>query len=57
MVYSLGKLMQLIGLMILPSALWVGHFGHNEPAAIAIFVGAIAVFYLGYGVSRLHRNR
>ena len=53
----LGKLLQLIALLILPSALWVGHFEHNEPAAVSIFVGSIIVFYVGYGVGGFHRNR
>ncbi len=43
-----GRLLQLTGLMLLPSAIWVGFMEHNERGSIFIFVGSVAVFYLGY---------
>ncbi len=38
----------MIGLAVMPSALWVGHFGHHERGAIAIFLGSIFIFFLGH---------
>ena len=52
MAYHVGRIFQLIGLVVMPSAIWVGHFGHNERGSIAIFVGAIVVFYLGYRLTQ-----
>ncbi len=46
--YYLGRLLQLISLIAMPSAIWVGHIGHNERAAISIFVGSMALFVLGW---------
>jgi len=48
MVYLTGRIFQLIGLIALPSAIWVSQLGHNERGAIGIFLGAMLVFALGY---------
>jgi hypothetical protein len=40
-----------MGLIALPSSLWVGFMGHDESASIAIFAGSLLVFYLGYFLS------
>jgi len=45
--YLTGRAFQLMGLMAMPSALWVGFLGHNEAGSIAIFTASIVVFYLG----------
>ena len=47
MLYHAGRIFQLIGLIAMPSAIWVGHIGHNERGAIAIFVSSILVFAFG----------
>lgn len=51
--YLAGRAFQLIGLIALPSSIWVGHFGHDEQGAIAILAASVAVFYLGLVISRL----
>ena len=53
MVYLAGRIFQLIGLIAMPSAIWVGHFERNEQGAIAIFVGSMVVFLIGYALSRI----
>lgn len=45
--YYAGRVFQLIGLIAMPSAMWVGWIGHNERGSIAIFTGSILVFALG----------
>jgi len=52
-VYHAGRALQLAGLIALPSAIWVGHFGHDEKGAIGIFVGSVAVFFAGVALSRI----
>ncbi len=46
--YRAGRIFQLIGLMAMPSAIWVGGIGHNERGCIAIFVASILVFFIGW---------
>ena len=48
MIYSAGRIFQLIGLAALPSAIWVGQFGHNERGTIAIFLASLLIFLLGW---------
>ena len=50
MIYLAGRIFQVIGLMAMPSAIWVGQFGHNERASIAIFLSSIFVFVIGMGL-------
>lgn len=47
MLYYAGRIFQVMGLIALPSAIWVGHFGHNERGSIAIFLASILVFVIG----------
>ena len=56
MTYFAGRFFQLIGLIALPSAIWVGQFGHDERGAIAIFTASIVVFSLGYALTRFSRR-
>ena len=46
--YWLGRALQLFGLLVLPSAIWVGSMGHNEQGSIFIFLASLTVFYAGY---------
>ena len=46
--YYVGRFLQLVGLVVLPSAIWAGSFYHNERAAITIFVGSIFIFFIGW---------
>ena len=51
--YWTGRALQLTALFALPSAIWVGQFGHNEKGSILIFVGSVSVFFLGYFLTRI----
>ncbi len=53
MIYLAGRIFQIIGLIAMPSAIWVGEIGHDEKGCIAIFVASIFVFFLGYGLIRI----
>ena len=48
LLYLLGRGLQLLALLVLPSAIWVGWMGHDERGSITLFLGSIAVFYSGY---------
>lgn len=49
----MGRGLQLVGLLALPSAIWVGHFNHDEKGAIVIFIGSVVVFFVGVALSRI----
>jgi len=51
--YYAGRIFQVIGLIAMPSAIWVGFLGHDERGCIAIFAASILVFSLGYFLTRL----
>ncbi|MGH7198535.1 MAG: hypothetical protein ACREH5_07340 [Candidatus Omnitrophota bacterium] len=51
--YLAGRVFQITGLIALPSAIWVGHFGRDERGAIAIFLASVFVFFAGYLLTRL----
>ena len=46
--YIIGRFLQALALVTLPSAMWVAHFERNEAISIGLFLGSVAVFYLGY---------
>lgn len=46
--YWLGRGLQLVGLITLPTVIWVAEFRHNEAAVITLFTGSVGVFWLGY---------
>jgi len=50
-IYYFGRLLQLVALIALPSAIWMGHFGHNERGSITIFIGSIFIFFIGWFIS------
>lgn len=51
--YLAGRGLQIVSLVALPSAIWVGHFGHDERGAILIFVGSVVIFFTGAFLSRI----
>ena len=51
--YFFGRFLQVVGLVALPSSLWVGFLGHNESGSIAIFLGSVVVFYAGYLLTQM----
>lgn len=53
MVYLAGRTLQLIGLITMPAAMWTAQFDRNERLSIAVFLGSILVFGLGYGLTRI----
>ena len=51
--YLAGRVLQVLALITMPSAIWIGHIGRNEQGAITIFAGSIAVFFIGYYLTHL----
>ena len=47
-VYHFGRFLQVTALVMMPFAIWVGHFGRDERGAIQIFLGSLALFFLGW---------
>lgn len=50
-IYFIGRCLQVIALIAMPFAIWVGHFGHNERGSIFIFLGSILLFLIGWAIS------
>ena len=51
-VHSLGRALQFLALLVLPSSIWAGSLGHSEKQAILILVASIGIFYAGYFLTR-----
>ena len=56
LVHGLGRALQLLALLVLPSALWAGSFGHSEAGAIVILLATVVLFYAGYFLTRSTRR-
>ncbi|HTL70535.1 MAG TPA: hypothetical protein VL404_04500 [Candidatus Eisenbacteria bacterium] len=48
LLHVLGRGLELLALLVLPSAIWVAQFRHDEAGAILIFTGSIVVFFAGF---------
>lgn len=46
--YFLGRTLQLISLLILPSAIWIAEVQKSEAGAVTIFLGGIGTFFVGW---------
>ena len=44
----LGRTLQLIGLLILPSAIWVAEVQKSEAGAVTVFLGSLGIFLIGW---------
>lgn len=51
MFYHMGRGLQLMGLLAMPSAMWVAEFMRDEALSIGIFVGAGILFIIGFFLS------
>ena len=51
-VFGLGRALQLLSLLVLPSAIWTAEMTHSEAVSIALFVSSVAVFFAGYALTR-----
>lgn len=51
--YFIGRIFQLMGMIALPTAMWVTHFERDESSALAIFFAAILIFFLGHIMTRI----
>ncbi len=51
--YWTGRCLQLAGLLLLPSAIWVTEFARSEAGALAILFGAMAIFFFGWLLTRI----
>ncbi|HLD50633.1 MAG TPA: hypothetical protein VJC08_05485 [bacterium] len=56
MIYTAGRLLQLIGLLAMPSAFWLAQFAHDERGSIGFFLGSLLVFWLGYLLTQVARK-
>ena len=56
MIYLAGRAFQLMGLIAMPSAIWLGAVAHYEKGCIAVFVSSILVFYLGHALERFAKR-
>jgi thiol:disulfide interchange protein len=52
-VYWLGRFLELLGLLILPSAIWITEVLRNETQALAVFFGGVALFFAGWLLTKI----
>jgi len=57
MMYYTGCIFQIIGLVAMPSAMWIAEFEHNERGAIAVFSASGLVFLIGLFLTRAAKPR
>ena len=43
-----GRTFELLGLLLLPSAIWAAEFQKSESGAVAIFLGSLGIFFIGW---------
>lgn len=53
--YFLGRTFELVGLLVLPSAIWVAEVQKSEAMAVTIFLGGIGMFFAGWLLTVMHR--
>lgn len=46
--YFAGRTLQVIGLLLLPSAIWAAEVLRSEAMAIGIFLGSVVLFFAGW---------
>ncbi|MBI4115531.1 MAG: hypothetical protein HY447_03040 [Candidatus Omnitrophica bacterium] len=51
--YFLGRALQLIGLLALPSAIWIAEFEKSEAGAILVFLGSLVIFFVGWILTKV----
>lgn len=49
----LGRALQLLALLVLPSAIWVAQMGRSETSSIAIFLASLGAFFAGTALRRI----
>lgn len=54
--YIFGRSLQIIALLALPSAIWVGQFEHDEARAIFFLVFSLVTFNIGYFLTRFSKK-
>lgn len=52
MLYTFGRALQFIGLLVMPSAMWFAEVQHSEARSIGVFVGAGVLFLIGMMLTR-----
>lgn len=50
--YGFGRALQILGLLALPSALWINYVGYGEREVITVFVGSMVIFFVGWLITR-----
>jgi hypothetical protein len=56
MLYFIGRAFQLIGLLAMPSAMWVAEIQRDEALSIGVFVGAGIVFLIGLFLTNMAKK-
>jgi hypothetical protein len=44
----IGRTFQLVGLLVLPSALWITEVERNEARALGALFGGVLIFFVGW---------
>lgn len=55
-VYYAGRILQLTGLLVMPSSMWISELQHNEALVIGVFLGSLLIFGLGFVLVRVAKR-
>lgn len=53
LIFYCGRGLQLAALAVMPLSMWITQFKHDEKAALTVFLGSIAAFFVGYLLTRM----
>jgi hypothetical protein len=48
-----GRGLQLLALLVLPSAIWSAEMTRSEALSIGLFVASVVIFFAGYALTRV----
>ena len=51
--HCFGRGLQILSLLMMPSAIWVAEFKHSEQEAITVFAGSVVIFFIGWIFARI----
>ena len=52
-VYGVGRALQILSLLVLPSSIWAAEFYHSEALSVGILVAALLAFAAGYFLTQV----
>ncbi len=55
-VYKTGRMLQVLALLLMPSAIWAAQIKRSERASVSLFCISIVIFALGYVLTQISKS-